>query len=230
MDRAMAKAFITKVQSPASHSLTLPTVSDPSPSTNPQIINDALTVRLKVFVDDGDFDPAVEIDDDDARSWHWVVYDNKEPDHPVPVATMRLIPPPQVPLDRLVESDQVAKSGPKYDLVQEPAVRLGRLACLKEYRGLGLARRLNQTILEWAREHPAEIHLAFLDCLQEVGGDVRTIPGGKWSGLVLGHALAHLETFYRGLGFDVYGQVGFWDGYEHVGLWMRLDIRREAHL
>jgi predicted GNAT family N-acyltransferase len=225
----MARAFITKVQSSAGHSLTLPTASDPTPSRNPPIINDALTVRLKVFVDEEGFDPAVEIDSDDARSWHWTVYDNTEPANPVPVATARMIPPPQVPPERLVQSDK-AVSGPKYDLLHEPAIRLGRLACLKEYRGYGLARKLNETILTWAREHPAEINRAYMKCLQEVGRDVQKIPGEKWSGLVIGYVLAHLEKFYMGLGFNSYGPVGFWDGFENCGIWMRLDIKRETHL
>ncbi|KAJ5690709.1 hypothetical protein N7462_005101 [Penicillium macrosclerotiorum] len=227
----MPKSFITKVQSPVRHSLTLPTDLNPSPSSNPSIINDALNVRLKVFVGGQNTDPADEIDGDDARSWHWVTYDNEDPQNPIPVATIRLIPPPQVPYESLLDSNQGRRAEwPKYDLFNEPSIRLGRLACLEEYRGYGLGKGAIQGALYWAREHPTEINLALLDNLREVGGDERTLPGGKWSGLVLAHAQAHREAMYARLGFVTYGQLGVWEGFEHAGMSLRLDVKRESHL
>lgn len=227
----MTKTFITKLQPPVRHSLALPTDSDPSPSTNPSTINDALNVRLTVFVGGQNTDPADEIDGDDARSWHWVTYDNEDPQNPVPVATIRLIPPPQVPYESLLDSNREnGAEWPKYDLFNEPSIRLGRLACLEEYRGFGLGKGAIQMALKWAREHPTEINQALLDILQEVGSDVRTMPEGKWTGLVLAHAQAHREAMYARLGFVTYGQLGVWEGFEHAGMSMRLDVRRETHL
>ncbi|CAI7643783.1 unnamed protein product [Penicillium bialowiezense] len=194
----MAKTFITKLQFPVKRDLVLPTDSDPSPSTNPPIINDVLKVRLKVFVDGENTDPADEIDEDESRSWHWVTYDNEDPQNPVPVATIRLIPPPQVPYKSLLDSERARKAEwPKYDLFNEPSIRLGRLACLKEYRGHGLGSSIIQLAFKWAREHPAEINEALVQNLKEVGGDLRTMHGGKWSGLVLAHAQAHREAIWE---------------------------------
>lgn len=212
-------------------SLTLPTESNPSPSTNPPIINDAINVRLTVFVNDQNTDPLDEIDDDDARSWHWVTYDNEDPQNPVPVATIRLITPPQVPYQSLLDSERKRKAQwPKYDLLNEPSIRLGRLACLAEYRGYGLGKSIIQMALKWASEHPAEINEALVDNLREVGADLCTMPGGKWSGLVLAHAQAHREAMYTRLGFVTYAQLGVWEGFEHAGMALRLDVKRESHL
>lgn len=96
--------------------LTLPTPESPSPPTNPPFFNDALSVRLEVFVDEQNCPAEFEIDDDDARSWQWVLYHTKsepEPDsesesgsgsgpgpgsgpgkNAVPVGVVRLVPPP----------------------------------------------------------------------------------------------------------------------------------------
>ncbi|KAI9932309.1 hypothetical protein ASPWEDRAFT_27421 [Aspergillus wentii DTO 134E9] len=54
--------------------LTVPTESTPIPA-NPEIFNDALTVRIKVFIDEQKCPIEAEIDTDDHRSWHWVIYD-----------------------------------------------------------------------------------------------------------------------------------------------------------
>ncbi|PYH49427.1 GNAT family N-acetyltransferase [Aspergillus saccharolyticus JOP 1030-1] len=52
----------------------LPTPSTPHPANNPRILNDALTIRQKVFIDEQRCSPEGEIDQDEGRSWHWVVY------------------------------------------------------------------------------------------------------------------------------------------------------------
>ncbi|CAG8359906.1 unnamed protein product [Penicillium salamii] len=227
----MADRFITKIQIPAKHDLVLPTDSDPSPSTNPPIINDALKLRLEVFVGGQHTDPADEIDNDDPQSWHWVTYDNEDPLNPVPVTTIRLIPPPQVPYQSLLDSERECKAEwPRYDMFNEPSIRLGRLACLEEYRRHGLGSSIIQLALNWAREHPAEMTEALLQNLQEVGGNIRMVHGDKWSGLVLAHAQAHREAMYARLGFVTYAQLGVVEGFDYVGMSMRLDVKRETHL
>lgn len=98
--------------------LILPTRTIPSPSANHRVLNDALAVRLEVFVDEQKCAAEFEIDEDDARSWHWVVYDTaaRNPGVPdsgsdsgsgagagagsatptlkIPVGVVRLVPPP----------------------------------------------------------------------------------------------------------------------------------------
>jgi predicted GNAT family N-acyltransferase len=81
---------------------------------NPPIFNDALSVRRTVFVDEQGCSADGELDDDDARSWHWVLYashsrsqapspssspsdslNNPGSDSSrIPVAVIRLVPPP----------------------------------------------------------------------------------------------------------------------------------------
>ena len=58
---------------------TLPTPSNPSPNTN-TVLDDALTLRRKVFIDEQNCSPANETDADDLRSWHWVVYSRTRPE------------------------------------------------------------------------------------------------------------------------------------------------------
>lgn len=229
MGRIPANDFITRLQRPTNNTLTLPTVSHPKPLTNAPIINDALTIRRKVFVDDGDFDAADEIDAEDARSWHWVIYDNGEARNPVPVATIRMVPPPQVSLNRLSHADR-ATYGPQYDFESEPAVRPSRMAVLKEYQGNQLAVRLMETVHSWASENQRAINHAYMHSLQAVGGNSSALPNGKWSGLVHVYGLKHLEKFFPRIGYELLGEEGFWEGVEHVGFRMRLDVKMESKL
>lgn len=94
---------------------TLPTPSNPSPNPNPTL-NDALILRRKVFIDEQNCSPANEIDADDLRSWHWVVYyrdsrdtseyngtnlGGKATEHGdealLAIGVIRLVPPPHAP-------------------------------------------------------------------------------------------------------------------------------------
>ena len=49
---------------------------------------------------------------------------------------------------------------------------------------------------------------------------------GEWKGLVLLHAQARLEKWYRGLGFEVDEGMGRWleGGIEHLAMWRRVDV------
>lgn len=84
----------------------LPSTGQPRPSssssssTAPQTFYDAMAVREAVFVREQGVPQAFEVDDDDPRSCHWVVYDaaaaaaETAPVAMVPVGTIRLVPFP----------------------------------------------------------------------------------------------------------------------------------------
>jgi predicted GNAT family N-acyltransferase len=48
--------------------------SDQQPGSIPQLFKDAMSVREAVYVEEQGVPLANELDDDDARSWHWIVY------------------------------------------------------------------------------------------------------------------------------------------------------------
>lgn len=118
---------------------TLPTPSNPCPNTttNP-ILNDAFTIRRQVFIDEQNCSPTNEIDADDLRSWHWVVYSRDSRDTSeynlgeeatgqgtghgnealLAIGVIRLVPPPHAP-HCLVETSETAtetaEGTPKYE-------------------------------------------------------------------------------------------------------------------
>ncbi|KAL2374761.1 acetyltransferase [Blastomyces gilchristii SLH14081] len=192
--------FTTSFLPPPLKSLTRPTDSNPAPANNPQIFNDAMHVRTVVFVDEQHCKPENEFDDNDARSWHWVLYaTTTESEKPTPIGTLRLIPPPHEPNEH--------KLGRSY-------VALSRVALLRQYRGAGLARVLVEAALNWASEH----HKA----LQESEDK-------PWIGDVLVHAQVTVEKMYARLGFVTDETMGTWveEGMDHVGMWKTVEIPLE---
>ena len=203
----------------------------------------ALSVRVPVFVDEQHCSAALEIDDDDSHSWHWVVYiSTDEPlDHPdgkVAAATIRLIPP--APIARHIDpeaSDSERIDGkavaPKHGATamwdgSEPFVKLGRMATLKAYRKLGLGRLLVNTALEWLEGNKDQITRAMcaeVRCEGENGDRERE--DGEWNGLVLVHAQKEIERFWTSVGFVKDEEMGEWweDGIEHVAVWKRVRMR-----
>ncbi|KAJ6088648.1 Acyl-CoA N-acyltransferase [Penicillium sp. IBT 16267x] len=196
-------------------------------STNPPIFNDAMIVRMRVFVDEQKCSAEGEIDSDDTRSWQWVMYDPaSDANTNVPVAVIRLVPPPQPPHALLTHTeDMTTKNLPEFDWVHEPCIKLTRVAVIPEYRGKGLGRRLVDTALDWARVHAAEIDEAVAQLASLSNG---TTSIKKWSGLVLVHAQVDVEQMYRGMGFQTDESLGRWDeeGIEHVGMFRRLKLVR----
>lgn len=216
--------FTTVIQSPPGPNTKL--VLPGQGITNPPTFNDAMIVRMRVFVDEQKCSAEGEIDSDDARSWQWVMYDPNSANAKAPVAVIRLVPPPQPPHALLTHPEDIAtKILPEFDWVHEPCIKLTRVAVMPEYRGKGLGRRLVDTALDWASDHKAEIDEAAAQLASMSDG---TASVKKWEGLVLVHAQVDVEQMYRGLGFQTDESLGRWDeeGIEHVGMFRRLKLVR----
>jgi predicted GNAT family N-acyltransferase len=112
---------------------------DQQTASIPQIFRDAMFVREAVFVDEQNVPLEVEFDEDDHRSWHWVVYasvatssnsaspttmsaapantyffEQRRPSataRRLPVGTIRLVPPPHGP-NKYIEGDRHPDADP----------------------------------------------------------------------------------------------------------------------
>ena len=249
----MSAQFITLLPPPGPSVLAYPTDGSPPPPSIPQTFVEALSVREAVFVIEQCCTLENESDDDDARSWHWVVYasvsgpkvsNEKVVDSQaeegrrvseggkVAVGTIRLVPPPHA---------RHPTPGKKYagDDVGDPAVngepdrvtdmhdgkeayvKLGRMATLKEYRGLGLGRLLVNTAMEWAAKHKESVYEGPKDPIER-----ERTEGSEWKGLVLVHSQKGAQKFWASVGFVRDDGMGTWweEGIEHMGMWRRLDV------
>lgn len=191
----------------------------------------------------------------------------------VPVATCRIVPPPHgahptpgskmnpdmttgeeewvEPTEEETRQQQraiqeaLAQAGQegKAAHVDEPYVKLGRVATSKPFRGLGLSKLVIAAALTWARDHPQDImpplgaadrEAARLAEEKGDGLDGKPVEGWQgaeegWRGLVLTHAQIHLEKMYGKVGFARDYTLGTWweGGIEHVGLWQKLKVKEE---
>lgn len=216
----------TAIQSPPGldANLTLPGQS----TANPAVFEDSMVVRVRVFVDEQNVPAESEIDTDDARSWHWVIYDTTGPESRIPVATIRLVPPPQPPHELLTHPEQGAADNlPPFDWLHEPCIKLTRVAVIPQYRGRGLGRLLVETALGWAKGHAVEIDEASTELAMRLSQNKIS---QKWTGLVLLHAQVDVESMYQGLGFTTDELLGRWDeeGIDHVGMYRRIEITEEG--
>ena len=116
-----------------------PTPPLPPPAPGPFL--DAMRVRLAVFCDEQHCSADAELDEDDLRSWQWIVYHAEEP-----VACIRLCPPPHA----LHPNGYINPA-------EEPYLKLQRFATLASHRGKGLGRMLVDESLRWAVENKEEI-------------------------------------------------------------------------
>ncbi|CAI7671122.1 unnamed protein product [Penicillium pancosmium] len=207
--------FTTSMQPPPGQNtpLTLPTSTT---NQNPQTFNEAMKVRMRVFVDEQKCSATAEIDSDDPRSWHWVITDNNSNDQPI--AVIRLVPPPQPPHEHLTHPE-TSPQLPEWDWNHEPCIKLTRVAVVPEYRGLGLGRRLVDTALEWASAHAGEINAAMHEVAGREGNHLKE-GLGSWKGLV------DVERMYQRQGFQTDASLGRWDeeGIEHVGMFKRITL------
>ena len=172
--------------------------ADPRPKGAPKTFLDAMDVRIKVFCDEQRCDIESELDEDDPRSWHFVVYETKPDGEDEAVSVIRIVPPPHTSHPNGYD-----------DPTEEPYVKLGRVATHKHARGKGLSRRVTDEAFAWLSRHPDAV-------------------GEGWNGNVLTHAQVVVEKMYQRLGFVADEKLGRWDelGIEHLGMWKRLDITR----
>ncbi|KAK2750054.1 hypothetical protein FQN55_002772 [Onygenales sp. PD_40] len=198
---------------PPGTKLTRPTPSNPAPPSNPPIFNDAMHVRTVVFVDEQGCAPENEMDEDDPRSWHWVLY--TEGENRAPIGTIRVVAPPHAPHEG--HSSHTGASVEAEEKEEEPHIRLTRVAILAEYRRSGFGRILQNTALEWAAKHPEELTAA-LD------------GNPPWNGLTLVHAQVQAEGMYARVGFVTDESMGTWEdeGIMHVGMWKRIEVGSES--
>lgn len=176
-------------------------VSTPMRGTSSAAFKDAMVVRTEVFVHEQGIPIDREIDDDDERSIHWVVY----ADGQTPVGVIRLVPSPHVPLD-LPE--------PHADHPEGTFFKLGRIAVSKKYRGLGIARILADVTTRYACDNPGEVGPR--------GKDGVALEGlGEWDGRCLVHAQSSVQGMWAKSGFVLDPAMGEWDeeGIMHVGMW-----------
>lgn len=186
-----------------------------------------MKVRMRVFVEEQHCSVTAEIDEDDPRSWQWVLFVGAPTmSTPIPVGVIRLVPPPHPPHELLTHpGDAATKDIPSYDWTSEPCIKLTRVAVVPEYRGFGLGRRLVETALAWASRHAREIDEAAVQLAERshwAGAPVR------WHGLVLVHAQTGVEGMYERLGFETDLSLGRWDeeGIEHVDMFRRIEVAR----
>jgi predicted GNAT family N-acyltransferase len=114
----------------------------PLPPNASQAFLDTMAVRIAVFCDEQKCSLEAELDEDDPRSWSWIVYNTESQ----PVSTVRLVPPPHS-----------AHPNGYHNPDEKPYVKLTRLATLAQERGNGLGRVLLQMALAWASTNQQEI-------------------------------------------------------------------------
>jgi predicted GNAT family N-acyltransferase len=229
----MAYTFTTNSHPPAvlenTTTLLYPTPANPNPSTNHPVFTHAMTVRHDVFVNEQNCAADAERDEDDARSWEFVIYAKPQGEHAQeemkeeeekPVAVVRLVPPPHAPHDTLHDPAR-ASEFPRFDTVHEPYVKVTRVAVLKEFRGLGLAGKVMRVAEEWAAANKEAIDAMY----RRVAGDIQQQPKG-WNGLVGLHAQVQVEKMYQRMGYEKDGSLGTWDeeGIQHVGMFKRVAL------
>ncbi|KAI9781566.1 MAG: hypothetical protein M1816_002238 [Peltula sp. TS41687] len=255
MPSAPPTEFIGFLPAPGESILTYNHALPPSaqPDEVPRDFVAAMTVRRAVFVDEQHVAPENELDADDHRSFHWVLYVSVShmtrdgsrkgsETSKIPAATMRLVPPPHAPhpsSDNGHQTEHADGSKPSRSPTRasalhdgkEPYAKLGRLATLPAYRGLGLAGLVVSNALEWAGAHPFSVLPLPSPTSTEAAkaGRGGLDPRQDWKGLVLVHAQKRLEGMYRRFGFETDEGMGEWmeEGIEHVGMWKRIPVKEE---
>jgi predicted GNAT family N-acyltransferase len=178
--------------------------ANPRPQGAPQVFLDAMDVRIKVFCDEQKCALEPELDEDDLRSWHWVLYQTPkttEPGKPAqrePVSVIRIVPPPHG-----------AHPNGYEDPAEEPYCKLGRVATMAHARGKGLSRMVIEEAFSWLATHQQDI-------------------GHGWTGNVLAHAQVTVEKMYNRLSFVTDPKLGVWDeeNIDHVGMWRTVQFTK----
>lgn len=187
----------------------------------------------------------------------------------VPVCTIRLVPPPHeehpVPGSKMVfdsktgkpvwtmptdaeaaAQPEAARNKTQGHSLEEPYIKLGRLATSPPFRGLGLSKLVINAALVWAAEHPRDILPPLSPASREAarlaedktdGSDGRPMDGWQgseegWRGLVLVHAQTSVEKIWAKFGFVRDDSMGTWveEGIEHIGMWRKLIVKEGSSL
>lgn len=213
----------------------------------PEAFIDAMIVREEVFVKEQNGKLENEVDEDDARSFHWVAYASipakaattngdssvgverrSSSSTKIPIGTIRLVPPPHPPLpghDK--RSPQI-----NGEETQEAYIKLAKLAVIKEFRKAGISKLLIETALSYARNHPYEVGPQLDPASMEA---LKKGLGMSFKGLVLVHSPLRAQKLWRKYGFELDKSLGTWDegGIESVAMWRRLDVsngRRQSKI
>jgi len=227
----------------------------------PSTFTEAMSIREDVFVREQGVLLENELDADDPRSFHWVVYASVGTSAPPPkptggsderrasgstasrvaVGTIRLVPPPHPPhpapgTEHKIDNTEALPSSPTrvdsktttpINEPTEPYIKLGRIATLGPYRGLGLSKLLVNAALNWASQHPEDI----MPHLSPAELEAAKLEGKKeqepWRGLVLVHAQTNIRKLWERFGFVIDKDMSTWDeeGIEHVSLWKRIEVK-----
>jgi predicted GNAT family N-acyltransferase len=218
------------------------------PTSIPDVFRDAMAVREVVFVEEQGVPLAMELDADDARSCHLVLYD-QAPDRPkaVPIGAIRIVPFPHDPHPLPGSSWDVGENSEGLTLTlesppfiidrvtsfhdgQEPYIKLGRLAILKDSRGRKLSDLLVNSAIEWAEKHPEYFNLSasrsYADSKSLELDAYRT----TWNGLICVHAQEYVANAWAKWGFVVDEGMGKWTeaGIKHVGMFKRINVSKKA--
>lgn len=156
-----------------------------------------------------------------------------------PIGTLRLVPFPHAPhpqpggryLDNKLQNEEVNKLTPDQEKRitsalpygkdpptslhngQEPYIKVGRLAIIKEFRGLKMAHQLWANARDWLVKNPhyydPSVQRYGLKALDATDEDSKLdIP--KWRGLVCVHAQKTAVSLWEKWGFEVDEKMGEW--------------------
>ncbi|KAM3423441.1 hypothetical protein BST61_g872 [Cercospora zeina] len=204
----------------------------------PQGFIDAMIVREEVYVKEQKIPLENELDEDDARSFHWVAYasmpakavtshDGAERkgsgSTKLPIGTIRLVPPPHGSHSGGNGHDSPQSNGGH--AASEPYIKLGRLAVIPEFRKAGVSKLLIETALAYAKAHPYEVGPALDPASMEA---LKKGLGVSWKGLVLVHSQVGVQKVWKKYGFETDESMGQWDeeGIDHVAMWKRVSVEQ----
>lgn len=220
-----------------------------STTAAPALFHASVAVRLSVFVVGQKCNPELEIDEEDERSWHWIVYDALPPGKTdiegfgaltgptqegenssyFPAATIRLVPPP-APGTVAYDNEEKTHTLPAS---QAGGDRAGNLPGHPDYPSSKLWDKHEPYAkigrLATVREFRGRGYAKML--MRQAMEFAKQHPkemGGEhgWKGLMLLHAQVGVAKWYEALGFQIDEGMGQWweEGIQHVGMWLRLSL------
>ncbi|KAF3143359.1 hypothetical protein TWF703_010771 [Orbilia oligospora] len=164
------------------------------------VFEESMSVRVEVFVNEQGVPAENERDDNhDRHAVDGISPENELSQNRTPVGTIRLIPP---------------------TISKKSYVLLGRLAVLKPFRKLGLARLLVEEALRYAASEGS------------AGGFDLPGEGIKWDGKCYVHAQTNVQGWWANNGFYRDDDAGEWDeeGIMHVGMWKDIALERRRSI